>query len=66
MDLLLESYKYDKTKVRITVIKYQIVNQIFRIQQHCRTGMALQTCCGVLNRTSNENTYKAKMLLNNL
>ena len=39
MDLLLESYKYDKTKVRIIVINYQIVNQIFRIQQHFRTGM---------------------------
>ena len=47
MDLLLESYKYDKTKVRIIVINYQIVNQIFIIQQHCRTGMALQTYCGV-------------------
>ena len=41
MDLLLESYKYDKTKVRIIVINYQAVNQIFRIQQNCRIGVAL-------------------------
>ena len=57
MDLLLENYIYDKSKVRIIVINYQIVNQIFRIQQHCRTAIALQTCHGVLNWTSNENTY---------
>ena len=49
MDLLLENYIYDKSKVRIIVINYQIVNQIFRIQQHCRTAIALQTCHGVLN-----------------
>ena len=49
MDLLPESYKYDKAKVRIIVINYQMVNQIFRIQQHCRKGMALQTYCGILN-----------------
>ena len=61
MDLLLDCYKYDKTKIRIIVINYQIVNQIFRIQQHCRRGMALQTCCGVLSWRSNENTYKARM-----
>ena len=61
MDLWLESYKYDKTKVRIIVINYRIVNQIFRIRQHCRMAMALQTYHGVLNWTSNENTYKARM-----
>ena len=32
MDLLLESYKYDKIKVRIVVINYQIVSQIFKIK----------------------------------
>ena len=42
MDLLLESYKYDKIKVRIVVINYQIVSQIFKIQWHCRTAMALR------------------------
>ena len=57
MDLLLENYIYDKSKVRIIVINYQIVNQIFRIQQHCRTAIALQTCRCVLNWTSDENTY---------
>ena len=30
MDLLLDSYKYDKTKVRIIVINYQIVHQMFK------------------------------------
>ena len=30
MDLLLESYKYDKIKVRIIVTNYQIVSQIFK------------------------------------
>ena len=49
MDLLLDSYKYDKTKVRIIVINYRIVNKIFRIQQHCRVAIALQTYRGVLN-----------------
>ena len=49
MDLFLESYKYDITKVRIIVINFQIVNQIFRIQQHCRMAMALETYRGVLN-----------------
>ena len=41
-DLLLESYKYDKTKVR-TIINSQIVHQIFKIQQHLRTAMGLKT-----------------------
>ena len=49
MDLLLEGYKYVKTKVRIIVINYQIVNQILRTQEHYRTGMALQTYYEVLN-----------------
>ena len=49
MDLLLESYKYDKTKVRINIINYQIVNQTFRIQEHCRKGKTFQNYCGVLN-----------------
>ena len=47
-------------KFRIIVINFQIVNQIFRIQQHCRMTMALETYRGVLNWTSNENTYKQK------
>ena len=41
MDLLLESYKYDKTKVRIVIINSQKVHQIFKIQQYCCTVMAL-------------------------
>ena len=46
MDLLLESYKYDKTKVRIIVINYQIVNQIFRIQQHAVGGWHFRPIVG--------------------
>ena len=38
MDLLLDSYKYDKTKVRIIVINYQIVHQMFSIQQNAVGG----------------------------
>ena len=41
MDLLLESYKYDKTKVRIAIINSQKVHQIFKIQQYSCTVMAL-------------------------
>ena len=42
MDLLLDSYKHDKTKVKIIISNSQIVNQIFKIQQNCRTVRALR------------------------
>ena len=42
MDLLLDSYKNDKTKVRIIISNSQIVNQIFKIQQNCHTVRAFR------------------------
>ena len=46
MDLLLDCNKYDKTKIRIIVINYQIVNQIFRIQQHAVGGWHFRPIVG--------------------
>ena len=70
MDLLLESYKYDKIKVRIVVINYQIVSQIFKIQWHCLTGMALRhepsQLCDISKRYKRLWTYKRNCLLYNL
>ena len=70
MDLLLESYKYDKIKVRIVVINYQIVSQIFKIKWHCRTAMALRheprQLCDISKRYKRLWTYKRNYLLYNL
>ena len=42
MDLLLDSYKHDKTKVNIIISNSQIVNKIFKIQQNWRTVRAFR------------------------
>ena len=70
MDLLLESCKYDKIKVRIVVISYQIVSQIFKIQWLCRTAMALRheprQLCDISKKYKRLWTYKRNYLLYDL
>ena len=70
MDLLLKSYKYDKIKVRIVVINYQTVSQIFKIQWHCGTAMALRhepsQLCDISKRYKRLWTYKRNYLLYDL
>ena len=43
MDLLLDSYKHDKTKVKIIISNSQIVNQIFQNTTKLPYGEGTQT-----------------------
>ena len=61
MDLLLKSYKYDEIKVRIVVINYQTVSQIFKIQWHEPSQL-----CDISKRYNRLWTYKRNYLLYDL